>query len=416
MMVLDPLLIIAIVSGFIMACSIGANDVANAMGTTVGSKALTVSQAIFLAAVFEALGAFLAGGQVTNTIRDGVIDSRLYDQNLYLLAIGMLSSLWASGTWLVLATLRGWPVSTTHTIIGSVLGFALISVGTQGIRWNLVGVVVSSWVVAPLVSAIISFSLFKLILRCTYRTSQPERNVLIFVPIIVFLSQYLIVLMIMNKGLKPLGLKIHDVWQHVSSFLIGLVSLSFSVRYLSKEFKKIKGQDHHNVFVMLEKVFAILSIFSAAVLAFAHGSNDVANAIGPLATIVDVIHYGSIDVSRKLPIWVVFLGASGVVVGLAVYGYRIMETVGKKITYLSPSRSFTAQLTTGLMVLASSALGYPVSTTQILVGAVVGVGVAGGLSALNLRVIRDIVLSWLVTIPVGIILAMIYYFIFTRIF
>lgn len=415
-MIIDPIYIVAILSGFVMACSIGANDVANAMGTSVGSRALSVNQAIVLAAVFEALGALLAGGQVTNTIRDGVIDSSIYQQDLHRLAVGMLSSLWASGSWLVLATFRGWPVSTTHTIIGSVLGFALMSVGLEGVRWKLVFVVFGSWAIAPIVSAMVSFVLFKLLLICTYRTRNPHKNILFFVPMIVFISQYFILLMIMNKGLKPLGLKIPLVFQHLSSLFFGSLGVLISYHYLSKEVRRVNKDDHHDVFIMLEKVFAILSIFSAAVLAFAHGSNDVANAIGPLATIVDIVKYGTVDISRKLPMWIVILGASGVVVGLAVYGYRIMETVGKKITYLSPSRSFTAQLTTGLMVISSSAMGYPVSTTQILVGAVVGVGFAGGLGALNTKVIRDIVLSWVVTIPVGVLLSMIYYIFFIRVF
>ncbi|HJN37723.1 MAG TPA: inorganic phosphate transporter [Gammaproteobacteria bacterium] len=414
-MLADPILIVAVISGFLMACSIGANDVANAMGTTVGSKTLTVKQAILLAAIFEALGAILAGGQVTTTLREGLIDTHAFMVDPDALVWGMLASLWSSGTWLILATYFGWPVSTTHTIVGAVLGFSFLALGVDGIHWHMAGVIAISWVVAPILSAGAAFLLFKMLQKSIYNGRDPRESLSRVLPVLVFFSHYFIVLMILNKGLKPLGLHILFWQQQVIACTIATIGAIVAYRLFIKLIQQYSSEDHHKIFKVIEKVFGILAIFSAAVLAFAHGSNDVANAIGPLATIVDVLRFGYVIPSNKLPLWVVLLGSSGVVVGLAVYGYRIMETVGKRITYLSPSRSFSAQLTAGMMVLSASALGYPVSTTQILVGSVVGVGFAGGIEALNLKVVRSIFLSWMITIPVGSILSMGYYKLFEKV-
>jgi inorganic phosphate transporter, PiT family len=413
-MTLEPILIIAIISAFLMACSIGANDVANAMGTTVGSKTLTVKQAILLAAIFEALGAVLAGGQVTTTLREGLIDTQAFIMDPDALVLGMLASLWSSGTWLILATYFGWPVSTTHTIIGAVLGFSFLTLGLDGIHWHMATVIAVSWVVAPILSACVAFFMFRMLQKSIYNGQDPKVSLSRVLPFLVFFSHYFIVLMIVNKGLKPLGVTFLFWQQQLSACVIAFIGALVAYKVFMKVASQYALEDHHKIFQMIEKVFGYLAIFSAAVLAFAHGSNDVANAIGPLATIVDVLRFGHVIPSHKLPLWVVLLGSSGVVVGLVVYGYRIMETVGKRITYLTPSRSFSAQLTTGLMVLSASALGYPVSTTQILVGSVVGVGFAGGIEALNLKVVRGIFLSWMITIPVGSVLCMAYYTLFER--
>ena len=405
------LLVLACLFGFFMAWGVGANDVANAMGTSVGSRALTIKQAILVAMVFEFLGAYLAGGSVTQTIRSGIVDSSMItpDQMIF----GMLAALLAAATWLLVASLKGWPVSTTHSIIGAVIGFAAVGVSVDSVKWAGVLPIVSSWIISPLLAGTISFMIFMSVHKLILDTDDPFANAKRYIPLYMFAVGFIIALMTLTKGLKHVGLDLSDLESFGLSVLSGLIVTTIGVLLMSRIKDGASGKSHlHGV----ERVFAILMIFTACAMAFAHGSNDVANAVGPLAAIVGVLQSGEIAAQSTVPGWVLLLGAVGIVVGLATYGYRVIATIGRHITELTPSRGFAAELAAASTVVGASGLGLPVSTTHTLVGAILGVGMARGIAALNLRVIGTIFTSWVITLPAGAILSIIYFLIFSAIF
>ncbi|QJD59267.1 inorganic phosphate transporter [Pseudomonas sp. gcc21] len=408
------LLILACLFGFFMAWGVGANDVANAMGTSVGSRALTIKQAIMIAIVFEFLGAYLAGGEVTQTVRSGILDSSMISPEQ--MVFGMLAALLAAGSWLFIASTRGWPVSTTHSIIGAVIGFGAVGVSVDAVNWGGVVPIVSSWVISPLLSGVIAFSIFLSVHKLILNTEEPFLNAKRYVPFYMFAVGFLVTLMTVTKGLKHVGLDISG-WQALGlATLIGLLITGLGLILLSR-IQIDPEADKTFYFASVEKVFAVLMIFTACSMAFAHGSNDVANAVGPLAAIVGVLQSGGeMGETTLVPGWILLLGAAGIVVGLATYGYRVIATIGKHITELTPSRGFAAELATAATVVGASTIGLPVSTTHTLVGAVLGVGMARGIGALNLHVIGRIFSSWLVTLPAGAALSILFFFILTGIF
>ncbi|MFA5677302.1 MAG: inorganic phosphate transporter [Pseudomonas sp.] len=404
-------LVLACLFGFFMAWGVGANDVANAMGTSVGSRALTIKQAILIAMVFEFLGAYLAGGSVTQTIRSGIVDSSMItpDQMIF----GMLAALLAAGTWLLVASLKGWPVSTTHSIIGAVIGFAAVGVSVESVKWAGVLPIVSSWIISPLLAGSISFMIFVTVHKLILDTENPFANAKRYIPIYMFAVGFIIALMTLTKGLKHVGLNLSNMESFGLALLSGLTVTVIGVILMTRIKDEVSGQSNLNG---VERVFAILMIFTACAMAFAHGSNDVANAVGPLAAVVGVLQSGEIHSQSTVPGWVLLLGAVGIVIGLATYGYRVIATIGKHITELTPSRGFAAELAAASTVVGASGLGLPVSTTHTLVGAILGVGMARGIAALNLRVIGTIFTSWVVTLPAGAILSIIYFTILSTIF
>lgn len=408
------LLVLACLFGFFMAWGIGANDVANAMGTSVGSRALTIKQAIIIAIVFEFLGAYLAGSSVTQTIRSGILDASMITPEQMI--FGMLAALLAAGTWLMVASIKGWPVSTTHSIIGAVIGFGAVGVSMEAVNWGGVVPIVSSWVISPLLSGIIAFMIFMSVHKLILDTEDPFRNAKRYVPLYMFAVGFMITMMTLTKGLAHVGLEFTNVQNLLLAVLIGLLVTGLGVALLSR-IKPDPAADSTFHFASVERVFAVLMIFTACSMAFAHGSNDVANAVGPLAAIVGVIQSGGEIAARSVvPGWVLLLGAGGIVVGLATYGYRVIATIGRHITELTPSRGFAAELATATTVVSASGLGLPISTTHTLVGAVLGVGMARGIGALNLRVIGTIFSSWVITLPAGAGLSILYFFILTGIF
>src|SRR3990167_8344265 len=409
------LLLLACLFGFFMAWGVGANDVANAMGTSVGSKALTIKQAILIAMVFEFAGAYLAGGQVTETIKSGIVDASMITPDL--MVLGMMSALLAAGTWLPIASTRGWPVSTTHSIVGAVIGFAAVGVSMDAVNWAGVGPIVASWVISPVLSGIVAFGLFVSVQRLIIDTDEPFLNAKRFVPLYMFATGFMVSIMTLTKGLKHIGLNLSSTEGFMLSLGVGTLVMLLGLVLLSRIKIDVEAdKDFH--YASVEKVFAVLMIFTACSMAFAHGSNDVANAVGPLAAIVGVIQSGGEAVGAKaaLPAWVLLLGAVGIVIGLATYGYKVIATIGKEITELTPSRGFAAELATATTVVGASAIGLPVSTTHTLVGAVLGVGLARGIGALNLGVIGKIFVSWLITLPVGAALAIVFFYILRGIF
>ena len=413
-------LILACLFGFFMAWGIGANDVANAMGTSVGSRALTLKQAIFIAMIFEFLGAYLAGGEVTSTIRKGIIDAEVMEGNPELMVYGMLSALLAAGTWLLIASINGWPVSTTHSIVGAIVGFAAVGISVDAIHWSKVGSIAASWVVSPLIAGTISYGLFMSVKYFILDTANPFERAKKIIPVYMWLVGFMISMVTLLKGLKHVGIKLDMGLEGAfanaaaASALIGLVVAALGARFLQRV-QYVPNEQ--NRFESVERVFAILMVFTACSMAFAHGSNDVANAVGPLAAVASTVQSGGMIAAKSaMPWWILIVGAAGIVVGLATYGWRVIATVGRKITELTPSRGFAAELGAAGTVVIASATGLPISTTHTLVGAVLGVGFARGIGALNTRIVGSILLSWLITLPAGAGLAIIFFFIFKAIF
>ena len=410
------LMVLAVIFGLYMTWGIGANDVANAMGTSVGSGAITVKQAILIAAVFEFAGAFLAGGHVTKTIRKGIIDPSSIVNNPEILVFGMLAALLAAAIWLMIASTRGWPVSTTHSIVGAIVGFAMVGIGVDAVEWGKIGQIAASWVVSPVLRGTIAFLLMLSIRALILNTDDPFHNAKRWGPAYVFLVGFIISLVTMFKGLKHLKLEFSAGMSFVVAIVFGLVVAAVGWVLINRV-KVDPGADRDFHFASVEKVFAPMMIFTACAMAFAHGSNDVANGIGPLAAVISIVQSGG-EVSQKagLPLWILIVGGGGIVVGLATMGYRVMKTIGTRITELTPSRGYCATLAAAATVVLASRTGLPVSTTHIAVGAVIGVGLARGIGAIDVRVIGGIVMSWLVTLPVGGVLAALIFFTLKGIF
>lgn len=408
-------IILAAVFGIFMAWGIGANDVANAMATSVGSKAITIKQAIILAAIFEFAGAYLAGGSVTKTIRKGIVDLDAFGGNTDLLIWGMLASLLAAGTWLLIASMKGWPVSTTHSIIGAVVGFAAVGVSMDAVSWDKVGTIVMSWVVSPLLAGTISYAVFVSIQKLVMNTDDPLANAKKYGPLYLFLVGCIIALVTIKKGLKHIGLDVSGGMEFVYAGIVGVL-IALIGMMLIRRVKFDKSLEVRSHFANVEKIFAVLMVFTASAMAFAHGSNDVANAVGPMAAVISVAQSGVLESKSSLPGWVLLVGAIGIVIGLATLGYKVMRTVGKNITELTPTRGFSAEIGAATTVVLASYTGLPVSTTQILVGAILGVGLARGIAAIDLRVVRNIFMSWVITLPAGAVLSITFFYILKAIF
>jgi PiT family inorganic phosphate transporter len=410
---MDPLYIyigLAAAFGLFMAWGIGANDVANAMATSIGSGALTIKKAIIIAAIFEFAGAVLAGGEVTSTIRKGMVDSNLFADTPELLIYGMLASLLAAGTWLFIASQKGWPVSTTHSIVGAIVGFAIVAVGFDAVKWNKVGNIVLSWVISPLTAGIIAYFIFSSINALILQRSDPLERARKYAPVYVCLAVTLIALVTIFKGLKHVGLNLETWEAYAIAISAGLVVAGIGKLAINRiKVDKKAEKDFH--YATVEKVFAVLMVITACGMAFAHGSNDVANAIGPVAAVVSVAEAGAVGQKAGLPVWILVLGGLGIVVGLATYGVRVIKTVGSHITQLTPSRGFSAEIAAAFTIVVASGTGMPISTTHTLIGAVLGVGMARGISAINLGVVGKIFLSWIITIPAGAILSVIFFFV-----
>ena len=409
-------LVLAVLFGLYMTWGIGANDVANAMGTSVGSGAITVKQAIIIAAVFEFAGAFLAGGTVTSTIRKGIIDPTPIVGSPEILVYGMLAALLAAAIWLMIATTRGWPVSTTHSIVGAIVGFAVAGIGMDAVKWDKIGQIAASWVVSPVIGGVIALLLMLSIRKLILNADQPFQSAKRWGPMYVFLVGWIVSLVTLFKGLKHLDLHLTTPQSFMAATVIGVL-VALIGKWMISRVKVDTAADKNFHFASVERVFTPMMIFTACAMAFAHGSNDVANGIGPMAAVISIIQSGG-EVAQKAvtPLWILLLGGLGIVVGLATLGYRVMQTIGTRITELTPTRGFCATLAAASTVVLASKTGLPVSTTHIAVGAVMGVGLARGIGALDLRVIGNIVISWIVTLPAGAILAALFFYLFRLIF
>ena len=393
-----------------MAWAIGANDVANAMGTSVGSGALTIGRAVVVAGVLEFAGAFLAGGHVTDTVRKGMLDMDLVALRPEFLLYGMLAALASAGTLLLVATRYGLPVSTTHSIVGAIVGFGAVALGLEAVAWGKVAQIALSWLTSPLIGGLLAYLIFSLIRRLILDRDRPMENARRYGPVFYFYVFFIIGMLTLFKGLKNLKLDFDLPEALMLSVGLGLIGAGIGRLFINRV--RSGPEDETDQFRQVERVFVVLQILTACAVAFAHGSNDVANAIGPLAAVVHVAQ--DMDVTGKSPVepWMLGVGGIGIVFGLATWGYRVMETVGKKITELTPSRGFAAELGAATTIVVASRLGIPVSTTHVLVGSVLGVGLARGIGVLDMRVVGRILVSWVMTLPIAATLSVFFFYFF----
>lgn len=388
------ILILAAAVGLYSAINIGANDVANSMATSVASGALTIKRAVAIAAVFDVLGAVLVGAHVANTIRKGLVDPAHFADAPNLFMLGMLAAVAGSALWVNMATFVHLPVSTTHAIIGGVLGFGLVSVGASAINWTVVGYIVLSWIISPVFGGVISFVIFTIIKKEILGSPEPIRNARRLGPYLVGVVFFVLTLAIIYKGLKNLHLDLPFLEAVLISALVGLtgfaVGSALMKRYIEKD---------TDPYAQVEQLACPLQVLAACFKAFSHGANDVANAIGPVAAIVAVLYTSQVTQDVSIPLWLLLGGGVGLAVGAYVWGRGVMETVGEKITAITPTRGFSAEFGTAVTVLLCSRLGMPVSTTHVAVGNIIGVGLARGISAINLTVIKKICYAWVLSVP-----------------
>ncbi|MCB1081460.1 MAG: inorganic phosphate transporter [Chlamydiia bacterium] len=465
------LTILVLLAGFYMAWNIGANDVSNAMGTSVGSGALTLFKAVVIAGILEFCGAFFLGGSVSKTMQQGIVNPDLFAHDPKILLYGMLSALIATAFWLQIASYFGWPVSTTHAIVGALLGFGALIGGMHTVHWGEVGKIALSWVISPALSGLFAYLIFSTLQQKVLFAMNPIYATRRLIPVLFFIVLFVFTLSVLFNGLGSfhlqftlletigIGLVVGAIGGFISMIFLKKVSfphtqavsanvsqqifsLNKAMRHLKRVKLSSKGErreavarilrdveeyteevrDHSTLYTsssdyqIVEKMFASLQVLSAAYVAFAHGANDVANAIGPVAAALDIIRTGNLSFASSIPSWLLAMGGLGIVVGLATWGWRVMETIGKKITELTPTRGFSAEFGAAVTILVASKLGLPISTTHCIVGAVLGVGLARGISALNLRTLRDIALSWIITIPSSAIVCILIFYVIRAIF
>lgn len=405
------ILIAAVLIGLYSAINIGANDVANSMATSVASGALTIKRAVFVAGVCNILGAVLVGSHVANTIRKGIIDPLQFSDRQDLFLFGMLAAVLGSALWVNIATYFKLPVSTTHSIVGGVVGFGLVSVGIAGIKWKVVLFVVLSWVISPIFGGVIAFTIFSIIKKFILSSKEPIAQAKKVGPFFTGMVGFILSLAVTFKGLKHLHLDLPIIEALLISLCVGAGGFLLGSFFL----RRYKERDT-DPYYQVEKMANPLQVLSASFQAFSHGANDVANAIGPVAAIVIVIQTQKVEMQVAIPLWLLLLGGVGLAFGIYTWGYRVMETVGEKITSITPTRGFSAEFGTATTVLLCSRLGMPVSTTHVAVGNIIGVGLARGISAINLSVIKRIFSAWIISLPAAGLFSVAIYLILSTLF
>ncbi len=379
-----------------MAWSIGANDVANSMASAVGAKAITFKQAVLIAGILNFIGAVFVGEHVVETVKGGIVNINMVPCGNVLL-IGFVSSLLAAAIWVTLSTWFEMPISTTHSVIGALIGFGLISSGITCVRWGKVGSVAASWVLSPLFGCILAFLVFKLIVKTIFAKEKPVESAKIVGPIIIGFTAFLISSSLLLKTSLSEKLGLTELPQILTvSFIILAITIALSIY----RFRKIQAKGPED-YATVESIFRKLQVGTSCYVAFAHGANDVANAIGPVAAIIPLAEKGVMDPTAMVPYWLLALGGIGITIGCLTWGRRVMRTVGERITSLTNTRGFSVDFGAATTVLVASKLGLPISTSHTVVGAVIGVGLARGLEAVDLSVIKKIIVSWLLTLPVA---------------
>ncbi|MCR9192689.1 MAG: inorganic phosphate transporter [Gammaproteobacteria bacterium] len=402
-------LFIAIGLCFLMTWGVGANDLANVMSTTMGSKVITVRQALCIAIVFEFAGAFLGGTGVTETMRDGIINTSLLSDKPLILMEGMLSVLLACTIWMNLASYLGVPVSITNALVGSMVGFGSMVLGRDAIHWHQVTHIAIGWVASPLIAGITGFVLFSTIQQAIFTKIDPLRKAKFYMPIYLFLIGCTLSFITVLKGLHHFHVHLtlqQNVFVVVGTSIVITILGMIGIKLIPEP----AVMKRRHAFAQVERYFALLMAMTACAMVFAHGSNDVALAVGPLTVVYNLTHSASQTITAgDYPSWIIGFGCVGVIAGFLMYGRKVIETVGSAITALTPSRAFAATLAAATTVVFATSSGIPVSATQTLVGAVLGVGLARGIGALNLIVIRNIFTSWILTLPAASLLAILAY-------
>ena len=398
---MEFIIVVAIIIAFYMAWNIGANDVANSMACAVGSRSLPILWAVILAGVCNFCGAVLVGSPVTDTVRKGIIETSAFANDPRILAYGMVSAMLAAAICLNLASFLGMPVSTTHSIVGAIVGFGILSAGFGHVHWGKLGQIVASWFISPVAGGVMAFIIFKLISRYVLSVEKPAAAAHKGVPICVFFTFAVLILATIYKGLKNLHLDLGGPKALAVSILGGSIASLISVFFVRRSCNCDVDLSYEEQLDRVEKHFAILVIITSCTVAFAHGANDVANAIGPLAAVVEIVRNNSIPGKVPVNVWFLVLGGAGIAAGLSMFGYRVMRLVGTKVTEITPSRGVAASLSGMTTVLACSKMGLPVSTTHTLVGAIIGVGLARGITAIDRKVVGSIFTSWFATVPMA---------------
>lgn len=405
---------ITLLLGLYMAWNIGANDVANAMGTSVGSKALTLKKAVFLAAILEFCGAFFVGSSVSQTIQGGIINLSAFQTDPMLFVIGMMGSLLATGLLLQIASYFGLPVSTTHAIVGAIVGFGLVIGGIDAIQWKEIGRIACSWVLSPLLSGAVAYFLFSFIEQKILFAPIPIKAAKKIVPYFIFLCSNLIILSLCYQGLSQLKLNLSFTQSLIVACPLSMGFACICYILLNKKTAAL-AYSQSNISTnkaphSVEEIFSYLQVISACLVAFGHGANDISNAIGPVAAVLNTLKTKTLEIGGSTPSWLLLFGGLGVILGLATWGWRVIETIGKKITELTPSRGFSAEFGAAITILIASKLGLPISTTHALVGAICGVGIVQGTRAINYKTLKEIIISWIVTIPLCAIFSIILFY------
>lgn len=408
------IVILSLLVGLYLAWSIGANDVANAMGTSVGSRSISLRQALILAGIAEFAGAVLVGENVSDTIEKGIVDTGFFAAAPMDLVCGMMGAMLAAAIWVHISTFFGQPVSTTHSIVGAVTGFG-IAAGAR-IFWAKQGFIVLSWILSPLAGGICAFFVFRFVAKRVLGTEHPVQSARRIAPFLVFAVFFILVLSFIYKGLKNLKLDLPVLAVFAIATGTGLVAAAVTGLLIRRFAPRAEGLPIEVELLYVEKIFRYLQVMTACYVAFAHGANDVANAVGPMAAVVHVYTHRVIPEGVTVPPWMLAIGGLGIVFGLATYGKRVIATIGTKILELTASRGFCAEFSTATTVLVCSKMGLPISTSHTIVGAVIGVAFARGLESTNTRVIRDIFACWIVTVPVAGLMSAIFYLLLRPIF
>lgn len=406
-------IVLALAVGLWMTWGVGANDLANIMSTAMGSKSITVRQALIIAIIFEVAGAFLGGKGVSETIRSGIIDVNFVSPHL--LTYAMLSVLFAGAIWITFASYLGMPVSITNAIVGALVGVGAIMMGIHAVHWQTVLYIAISWFTAPAIAGVIAFLLFISIKRSILGADNPFRAAKKIVPIYLFAVAMVLSLMTVLKAIDHFHLEPNIFLRILFVLLTASIVFVAGLFAIKKAELKLK-LNRHTQFLYIENMFSVLMAFTACAMVFAHGSNDVAIAVGPVAGVVSLVTQGHTHQNGMMLSGLLLFGCFGVILGLFMYGRKVIATVGSAITTLTPSRAFVATLAAASTVVVSTTTGIPVSATQTLVGAVFGVGLARGIDALNLNVIRNIFMSWIITIPAAAGLATLIFFILRTVF
>lgn len=395
--------------GIFLSWGVGANDFSNILSPAIGSRAVNVRQIVVIALIFELLGALLGGDKIAATVQNGIINTDLLVNTPQILVYGMLAALLASSVWIATASHFGIPVSLTNAIIGSIVGFGMLVLGWHAIHWRSIGNIGLSWIICPCAASVVAYLIFNITQKIILSTVAPLDKAKKYLPFYLFIVGFILSEITVIKALKHFSIQLHPVENILIATACG-IAIVISGNILLKKIYNQPYVNYKEQFVLVEKAFAFLMIFTSCAMVYAHGANDIATATGPVITILHYVLSGSVDHNNNLLLVILTCGYVGVAIGFLTFGRKVIETVGSAITELTPIRAFCATFAAATTVVTSTSLGLPVSATQTLVGAILGVGLARGIGAIDLRIVRNIFMSWFITIPItGVLTAIFFY-------